>query len=224
MAALLFSYVLSYYITDRHQLAGDDAAQRSALLQTIARASSAGVNYVQLREKDLEPRDLESLAREAVQTAAANGNAQVLVNHRTDVAVAAGAAGVHLTGTDVAARQARAVAAAAGRDDFLVAVSCHSLEDVRVAVADEADLLVLAPIFEKAATGSPGIGLEALQAASAALNEAADGKLPALVALGGVTLQNAAHCGRCGAAGVAAIRLFQQAPDLAALVQTIRAL
>ncbi len=142
--------MLTYYITDRTQFAGGEAERRSQLLQTIRLAAAAGVDYIQLREKALAVRELESLAREALRVIRGEGQTRLLVNHRTDVALAVGADGVHLTGDDIAASDARALAAGhhPGRD-FLVAVSCHSAEDVRLAEAHGADFAVLAPIFEK---------------------------------------------------------------------------
>src|SRR5690242_13995865 len=93
------------------QFAGDEAARREQLLRTIARAAAAGVDYIQLREKDLRTHELESLAREVLRVVRGEGRARLLINHRTDVALATGADGVHLTGDDIAASDARALAA-----------------------------------------------------------------------------------------------------------------
>jgi len=222
--------VLSCYITDRSQFPGSEAERRSRLLETIRQCAAAGVDYIQLREKDLSGRGLEQLAREALAAVRAAGAARLFINHRTDVALAIGADGVHLTGTDVAVADVRAVAAEArAGGDFLVAVSCHSAEDVRRAEAAGADFVVLAPIFEKveetrAAPGGEarreGIGLEELRRV-AKHRTPSSGGMP-LFALGGVDAERAPLCAAAGAAGVAGIRLFQQERDLAELLRRLR--
>ncbi len=142
--------MLTYYITDRTQFAGGEAERRTQLLRTIRHAAAAGIDYIQLREKDLCIRDLELLAREALHLIRAEGPSRLLINHRTDVALAVGADGVHLTGTDIAASDARALAAKSRpASQFLIAASCHSAQQVRLAEAHGADFAVLAPIFEK---------------------------------------------------------------------------
>jgi thiamine-phosphate pyrophosphorylase len=234
--------VLTYYITDRTQFAGGEAERRNQLLRTIRQAAAAGVDYIQLREKDLAVREFESLAREALQSVRAEGPSRLLINHRTDVALAVGAEGVHLTGDDLAASDARALAAGhhPGRE-FLVAVSCHSTKDVRLAEAHGADFAVLAPIFEKFSQKSgaeshqenlrEGIGLEELhraarpELASNAKIEAGElrGGFP-VFALGGVDRERAALCAAAGAAGIAGIRIFQRCTDLNELVRALHSL
>ncbi len=135
------------------------------------------------------------------------GKTKLLVNGRADVAVAAGADGVHLTSRpgELTAEQVRRVFAAAGRGAPLVSASCHTLEDVRRAVDGGVDLVLSGPVFEKRVAGEvvvAGVGLEALREACTA----AAGK--PVLALGGVTWENAALCLEAGAAGVAGIRLF----------------
>jgi len=221
--------VLIYYITDRRQFAGTDAERRAALLRTIRAAAVAGVDYIQLREKDLGGRELEGLAKEALKVVRSEGGARLLMNHRTDVALAVGADGVHLTGNDVAASEARAMAATAGRSaPFLIAASCHSAREVRLAESHGADFAVLAPVFEKVNV-SGGIGLEELRRATQKDRtpdmrvEAGDTRRSfAVFALGGVDVKRAAMCAAMGAAGIAGIRLFQQGGDLGELVKAIR--
>jgi thiamine-phosphate pyrophosphorylase len=226
--------VLTYYITDRTQFAGSEAERRAELLRTVRRASAAGVDLIQLREKDLATRQLELLAREALRAARDQGAAGLLINHRTDVALAVGADGVHLTGSDLAASDARALAAGRhpGRE-FLIAVSCHSAQQVRLAYAHGADFAVLAPIFEKAGAEAArkGIGLDELRRAtrqdqpSNAQVEAGEARTGFPVfALGGVTRERAPLCAAAGAAGIAGIRLFQQASDLAELMRWLHQL
>src|SRR5881275_2956627 len=107
--------VLLYYITDRTAFASEEAARRCRLLEKIAEATRAGVDYIQLREKDLCPRDLEFLAREAVRVVAElrtenrELRTALLINSRTDVALAAGADGVHLRSGDVSPQDVRRI-------------------------------------------------------------------------------------------------------------------
>ena len=189
--------MLLYYITDRVQFPGDEASRRRTLLEKIAEAARCGVDFIQLREKDLSGRELEALARDAVRAVRENlSRTRLLINSRSDLAMACGADGVHLRSTDVGPSEARA---AWPHGKPVISVSCHSPADVARAVVDAADLALFAPVFEK--QGSSGAGLSALRAAC---------EHPIKVlALGGVTLENACACGEAGAAGVAGIRLFQ---------------
>jgi len=212
--------VLLYYITDRQQFAGPEPRRRELLLARIAEAARAGIDYIQLREKDLSARELESLAREAVRIVRdANHQTRLLINSRSDVALAAGADGVHLPADDIPASDARAVwSSALARNvqretrNAVVAVSCHTAEEVRLAEAEGADFAVFGPVFEK--VGTP------LRAGPDALHTACLGRMPVL-AIGGVTLQNARACLEAGAAGIAAIRLFQSG-DLMKVTKELR--
>jgi thiamine-phosphate pyrophosphorylase len=205
--------VLLYYITDRRQI-GDEGA----LLECIAGAVRAGVDYIQLRERDLTARALEQLARRAVEAVCAvAGHTRLLINSRSDVAIAAGAHGVHLRGDDISAADARALLHQAGMTDAVVAVSCHTMEEVALAESHGADFVVFGPVFEKDA--APGQGLAALHAACSRKPAAAP-PVPVL-ALGGVTLANAAQALAAGAAGLAGIRLFQK-EDIAETVRALR--
>ena len=221
---------LLYYITDRTAFPGNELTRRRHLLDKIAEAAAAGIDFIQLREKDLPSRDLESLAREAMQIIAQKRKlatdhrplpTALLINSRTDVALAAKAAGVHLRSNDISPQEVRAVWRGAGAParelsprNPLIALSCHSPEEVIQAAANQATFAVFAPVFEKRdSPGSIPTGLEALRQACLA-------KIPVL-ALGGVTLQNAASCMQAGAAGIAAIRLFQE-NDIAAIVRKLR--
>lgn len=199
---------LLYYITDRSQFPGGESARCRTVLAKIAEAARAGVDYIQLREKDLSARELEDLARDAVDAVRENSDTtRLLINSRADVAIAVGADGVHLRRDDVRASEARSVwtegqvrGSRLAVKGPLVAVSCHTPEDVDRAESEGADFAVFAPVFEK--TGSAPAGLAALRAAC-------NVKIPVL-ALGGVTLENAASCLEAGAAGIAGIRLFQE--------------
>ncbi|MFZ3342604.1 MAG: thiamine phosphate synthase [Terriglobales bacterium] len=206
---------LLYYITDRTQFTGDERDRRRALLAKIAEAARANVDYVQLREKDLVVRELEHLARECVEiiqqlrTENRELRTRLLINSRTDIALAAGAAGVHLRSDDLPASTARSIwVDAAGHDSRLaarspiIAVSCHTSAEARRAEAEGADFAVFAPVFgKKDAPAATARGLSSLRAACTA-------NIPVL-ALGCVTLNNADMCLAAGAAGIAGIRLFQ---------------
>lgn len=222
--------MLLYYITGRSQFPGSEGERRARLLDKIAEAARAGVDFIQLREKDLSARDLESLARAAVsrlhleiRNSKLETRTRLLMNSRVDVALAAGAAGVHLTSSDISASEARAICDKAGLPNPVIAVSCHSADDVRRAESHGADFVVFAPVFEK--SGSPGVGLDALRDACAApmrprnLEGAGSSSMPVL-ALGGVTLSNARACLEAGASGIAAIRLFQS-QDVASIVSAL---
>ena len=197
---------LLYYITDRSQFPGDESFRRRALLAKVAEAARVGVDYIQLREKDLSTRELETLAREVVELVRENSpSTRLLINSRTDVALATGADGVHLRADDVAPHEVRQVLEVSAHrplttDHFLAAASCHSAADVVQAESEAADFAVFAPVFEKKDTQPAGL---------AALREACQSKIRVL-ALGGVNIENAAACLNAGAAGIAAIRLFQE--------------
>lgn len=219
----------SYYITERRQFAGSETERRARLLQTIGKASAAGVDYIQLREKDLTIRELERLAAEALRVMRGEGTSRLLINHRTDVALAVGADGVHLTSEDIAASEARALASKVRTERFLIAASCHSTQEVRLAESHGADFVVLAPVFEK--RGMNGIGVQVLREAAQKDRtpdtrvEAGDTRRRfAVFALGGVNMERAPLCAAAGAAGIAGIRLFQQCEDLPGLVRAIREL
>lgn len=215
-----------YYITDRRQFPGTEREQRERLLAKIAEASRAGVDLIQLREKDLPAGELEALAGEAARLIRENAGGKrtrLLINSHVDVAIAAAADGAHLPAVDIAASEARVIFSKAGVNAPTIGVSCHSLAEVRLAEAQGADFAVFGPVFEK--TRMPGQGLEALRAACGRVPapglEAAlpAGAMPVL-ALGGVTLDNAAACPQAGAAGIAAIRLFQES-DVARVLEKL---
>ena len=216
-----------YYITDRHGFTGAPEEQRRALLSRIAEAAQAGVDYIQVREKDLTTHELELLAREAVAAVRAiTSHTRVLVNGRADVAIACGADGVHLPGGSLPASEVRTLWMRVADRAPIIGVSAHSVEDVRYAEAHGADFAVLAPIFEKPGTDLPALGVTALTACSRREQAPDNTESPPkiffpVLALGGVNLTNAASCIRAGASGLAGIRLFQEG-DLRATVSALR--
>ena len=191
-----------YYITDRRQFPGDLQEQECRLLEKIGECAAAGVDYIQLREKDLSTRALEALAQKAA-AALGGSRTKLLINSRTDVALACGAHGVHLPGNDLAASEVRTIWMRARTEAPLISVSAHSQAEVEYAGSHGADFAVFAPVFEKVGRANAG-GLEELRQ-----NCRRNRKLP-VFALGGVTLENARLCLDTGAAGVAGIRLFQE--------------
>jgi thiamine-phosphate pyrophosphorylase len=219
--------LLLYYITDRSQFPGDEAARRSRLLEKITEAVRCGVDYIQLREKDLSTRELEVLAREvmAVIHKLRTGNQQLrtglLINSRTDIALACDADGVHLRSNDISPAVVRKIwtqsgAGAGAAARVTVGVSCHTASEAANAAAQGADFVVFGPVFEKkeGPIGGPaGLG---------ALRQACREKISVL-ALGGITLKNAESCIQAGAAGIAGIRLFQ-GNDLGGVVSKLRGL
>ncbi len=223
-----------YYITNRNAFPGDETARQRQLLEKIAEAARAGVDYIQLREKDLPTRELEKLANEAVkmvkqvqlETRNPKLETRVLINSRTDIALAVGANGVHLRSNDISPTEVRIIQSAATRNskqetrNFIVGVSCHSIEEVRRAAHDGASFAVLAPIFGKETTEKESQRIQPLGLDT--LKTACDGNLSVL-ALGGVTLENAQICLDAGAPGVAGIRLFQE-NDLTETVRSLRSM
>jgi thiamine-phosphate pyrophosphorylase len=200
---------LLYYITDRKQFPGEEDFRRAALLGKIAEAARAGVDYIQLREKDLSTRELEILAGEVADLVREHSpSTRLLINSRTDVALVTGAEGVHLRADDVTPGDARRIVDVASHrrltmTRFLVAASCHTVADVLSAESDQADFAVFGPVFGK--SGAP----ETEPTGLVALSNACKGRIP-VFALGGITMENAASCLKAGAAGVAGIRLFQE--------------
>jgi thiamine-phosphate pyrophosphorylase len=211
-------------VTDRHSLPGATPSESLALLpRKIEQAVSAGVDWVQIREKDLAARALAALAREALRVAVSSLSnkaraVRVLVNDRLDVAIAEHAGGIHLGENSLPLAEAKRLiqspqAKGLLAEDFLLGVSCHSLDAARAAQRSGADYVFFGPVFatpSKAAFGAPQ-GLSRLAEVCRAV------PLPVL-AIGGITVENAASCIEAGAAGIAAIRLFQ---DSSALVRTV---
>jgi thiamine-phosphate pyrophosphorylase len=196
------------YVTDRRAL--ESAPGTDPLLSAIRNAAAVGVDWIQIREKDLEARALAALVRLAMDGTRGTG-AKILVNDRLDVAIAASAAGVHLGEMSLPVETVAQWRRSAGRMEFQLGVSCHSIEAAKAAERGGADYIFFGPVFStpsKAAFGPPQ-EIVRLREVCAAV------QVPVL-AIGGVTLENAASCMEAGAAGVAAIRLFQEFPDAAA--------
>ena len=212
------SKLLLCYITDRRQFVGGDEEQKRLLMAKIRECAAAAVDFIQLREKDLSARDLEALARRAAAAIPSGSPTKLLVNSRTDIALAAGAHGVHLPANDISASEARVIWDRAGRTGAVIGVSVHSTNEVALAEAHGADFAVFGPVFEKDGRQNPQ-GILLLRQACLGLYQAYS-SMPVL-ALGGVTLENAQLCIDAGAAGIAGIRLFQGS-NVAEVVRQLR--
>ncbi len=206
-------------MTDR-QLLGGVAPLREA----IRSAASAGVDWIQIREKDLNPRQLMELARLAVSDSSECGKQgavrvipPIIVNDRLDVALAAGAAGVHLGEASIPVKAVAAWRCKAGRANFLIGGSCHSMKSALEAERDGADYIFFGPVFATPSKESfgPPQGIEQLR-------KACEGVRIPVLAIGGITTKNAASCIAAGAAGIAAIRMFQESEDVAMAVSRLR--
>lgn len=156
-------------------------------------AAEKGASMIQIRAKDLPARALADLVRAVVAVAAC----PVLVNTRTDVALACGAQGVHLPAHSIAPSTIRRITP----PGFLIGVSCHTIAELRAAEREGADFAVYGPVFPSVTKSLAPIGIEAFREAAASVH------LP-VYALGGITAENAPRCIEAGAAGVAGISLF----------------
>jgi len=212
--------LLLYYITDRGLLPGSAEEKERRLLEKIASCVAAGVDLIQLREKDLSGRELEALSHKAMALLPAGSPTKLLINSRLDVALACGTHGVHLPAHDLLPSDVRMVWDRAGRFAPVIGVSVHSLEEAAQAEAHGADFAVFGPVFEKSGQANPP-GLEQLRQACRRPDRAAM-SMP-ILALGGVSLENAKQCLEAGASGLAGIRLFQE-NEVGPLVKRLREL
>ena len=179
------------YITDRRGLGGVEP-----LFENIKRQISDGVDWIQIREKDLSTTELLDLARRVVATA---GPTRVFINSRLDVALAAGAAGIHLPSHSPPPAEFKRIA-----PHLMVGVSCHNQAELVAAEAEGADYAVLSPVFAPLSKPLEGValGLEGFIELAGAVS------IPVL-ALGGITRAMIPAFACAGAAGVAGISLFQ---------------
>jgi len=217
------------YVTERRS-----PPAPTGLVEKIAAIAAAGVDWIQIREKDLPARELAALTRAAI---ARRSTARIIVNDRVDVAVTENADGAHLgeaslpvaevtrwvkrnaAGVVVSDRGAASQFPVSVGREFLVGASCHSLEGAMAAARDGADYIFFGPVFatpSKERFGEPQ-GVKKLAAVCSAVS------VP-VIAIGGITLENAGECIAAGAAGIAAIRLFQNAAEPAQVVSVLKKL
>jgi thiamine-phosphate pyrophosphorylase len=203
---------LVYLITDRQMLPRQSRSPEPAgLIDFLGAALAAGVDLIQLRERDLPARTVLSIA-DALAPLAEQTGAAILINDRADVAACAGT-GVHLTTRSL---KADAVRRAFG-EHMLIGASTHNLAEARAAASEGADFIVFGPVFEtesKKAYGPP-VGLAALQ-------EVAEQLTIPVIALGGIKPSNFHNTLAAGAAGIAAISMFVEAGDLRGLIRRIK--
>ncbi len=175
------------------------------ILRLVRAAVDADVPLIQIREKSLDARVLFELVTRAAEITRGS-RTRLLVNDRSDIALSAGADGVHLTTRSLPVEVVRSICGA----EFLIGVSTHSLDEALAARAGGADFIVFGPVFEtesKRAYGAPQ-GVDKLAEVARAL-----GEFP-VVAIGGITLDNADECFQAGARGIAAIRLLNDTENL----------
>jgi thiamine-phosphate pyrophosphorylase len=205
---------LIYLITKGEATPENFREKRLEILHIIGEAVRAGVSLIQIREKRLSAKLLVELAAEAAQITK-KSNTKLLVNDRADIALAAGASGVHLTSGSLSAETIRAVFPAG----FIVGVSAHSLAEIEKAERTGADFATFSPVFEtpsKKEYGAPQ-GVAKLREVSETV-----GNFP-VIALGGIDSNNFAQALQAGASGVAAIRWLNEAENLGKIVEKIRA-
>lgn len=186
---------------------------RDGTLRLISEATGAGIDLVQIRERDLDDRSLVALTRAAVD-AARRTRARIVVNERLDVALAAGAHGVHLRGDSVAASAVRRHAPAG----FIVGRSVHSRDEaVAVEHAGGCDYLFFGMVFPSTSKppGHSAQGVGALKEVCSSV------RLPVL-AIGGISVDRAPEIAAAGAAGIAAIGLFAAAESVARTIEALR--
>lgn len=188
------------------------SAEEDGLIQRIGSAARAGAHLIQIRQPHVEALALTRLVERARQAVAGTA-ARVLVNDRVDVALSAGAHGVHLRGESMPAARVRAIAPAG----FVIGRSVHAVAEALAVERDGGlDYLLFGTVF--ATDSKPGLapaGVEGLAAVCASAS------LPVL-AIGGISVSSLAPVGRIGAAGFAAIGLFASA-ELEALPQLVAA-
>lgn len=185
---------LFYYITDRRQLTG------ITLISCIKRALDWGVDFIQIREKDLSDRALYELTCRVVFLSRTT-ECKILVNGRADIALAAGAQGVHLPSTGTRIQEIRPWLPR----DFIVGVSVHTMGEIRDACAQAADYILVGHLFPTSSKESYGrpLGLRFLRKACSSVSTPIFG-------LGGIRPEFVTPVLAAGAAGISGISLFQK--------------
>jgi thiamine-phosphate pyrophosphorylase len=185
----------------RYAITGDTFTPADA-----ARLAATGIDYIQLRNKRSPTAEVLAEARAILHELAPYPNTRLLINSRADIAIAAGAHGVHLTSRtgELNPEQIRDLFRSSSIP-CITSVSCHTLDEVARAHTLGADLVLFGPVFEKRIANqliTDGSGLDLLHRAVLAASGTP------VLALGGITHENTAACLAAGAAGIAAIRLF----------------
>lgn len=189
------------------------SAERTALLDHLRTAARAGVNIIQVRERQLSDRDLRAFVRDLTREVHPFAT-RVLVNDRTDIALAAGADGVHLKSHAPPAGDVRSIVPAG----FLIGRSVHDEDEAEAAAAGGGcDYLLFGTVYPSASKPAdhPIAGIEKLAAVCRRVT------LPVL-AIGGITAERASAVAGAGAAGIAAISLFSTSTDVSADAAALR--
>jgi thiamine-phosphate pyrophosphorylase len=190
-----------------------NSPERVALLTRLECAAAAGATMIQIRERQFADRELLTFAREIVETVRPHG-CLVTLNERTDIALAAGAGGVHLKSDSPSASDVRRIVPA----QFLIGRSVHSVEEaVTTAAAGGCDYLLFGTVFPSASkpTDHPIAGIDALERVCRSVS------LP-VMAIGGISVERARALAGSGAAGIAAISLFAESTDIERTVRELR--
>ena len=207
---------ISCVVTDRRRLVAGHDGERGArrrLAEVAREAVAAGVDLIQIRERDLETADLVELV-EAIVGIARGSSTQVVVNDRLDVALACGAAGVHLRTDSIAPARARSIAAPV----FLIGRSVHRLDEA-VEHASQVDYLIAGTVFPTSSKPSPDRLLGVI-----GLMEMAQAVAVPVLAIGGVTIERVPQIAATGAAGIAGIGLFIAGTmSIAEVIDAVRA-
>ena len=188
--------------------------ERLALLTRLQSAAAAGAAFIQVRERQLSDRALVAFVRELVECTR-DSECRVTVNDRPDIAVAAGAAGVHLKDRSLAVADVRRIVPGS----FIVGRSVHTEADATaVEEAGGCDYVLFGTVFPSASKPDdhPIAGIEALRRVCSRVS------LPVL-AIGGINPGRAPSVAAAGAAGAAGISLFSEAPDMGAAVRALHA-
>jgi thiamine-phosphate pyrophosphorylase len=202
--------MIRYAITSRALYPGSEQEKQAALISEASRWITEGIDFIQLREKDLPAASLTAIARKLLQTINLTASTtRLLINSRPDIALATNAHGVHLSSSpdELTPTQVRDLYTITNQSAPNITISCHTLEDVQRARTENVDAILFAPVFEKPLPNQqplPGQGLDQLRAACLAA-----APIP-VYALGGVTLENTPSCLEAGATGIAGIRLFHR--------------
>lgn len=186
-----------YPITDR-RLSGLSHAEQ------VARFADGGATFIQLREKHLSPREFYREAEEALSVARERG-VRLIINDRVDIALALKADGAHLGQSDLEPRAARALLG----DEAIIGYSTHTLAQAMEAARLPVDYIAFGPVFATSSKDNPDeiVGLDGLRAVRARLGERVW-----IVAIGGITLENASDVIDAGANTVAVISALLKDP------------
>ncbi len=190
----------------------EDSEERARLLARLAEAAVAGATLVQVRERQFDDRQLLRFVEQVIAAVRPAGT-RVLVNDRPDIALAAGADGVHLKSDSVPVEDVRTLVP----PDFIIGRSVHSVPSAVAAAGTSCDYLLFGTVFRSASKppDHPITGIEGLEAVCR--------RVPTpVLAIGGMSVERAAEVTAAGAAGLAAISLFSEARDIGGAVRALR--